>query len=246
MTHPRDIRSTPVLCFESALCGIFLLLFTISMHLLLTARDGSTGGSPIPKLGWVTVVWFPVVMLMLVIFVRPALPSVGSLLTILLCAHINLIYRLWVTWEHRRTIIALPLILLIGFIVYAGGFIATSGGFGWGHSQWSIGLYLCMASNNVYCTGLMSWKIWNIEKSAQSTTAHHILVFRTIVIESAMLYSLWSILLALTGGGTALLAGSMLADTLAPIAGITFMLINIRLGLRRLSVPDQTAPATCV
>jgi len=98
-----------------------------------------------------------------------------------------IIYRLWVVWSDRRLVLVVPVLSLLGFAV--GSLVAN-------HVAWrdsdiltnqglTYGL-LCTLLTNVYCTVMISWRLWTVSRRTTiASGGRSLLSFLAICIESA-------------------------------------------------------------
>ncbi|KAF8884318.1 hypothetical protein BD779DRAFT_1536990 [Infundibulicybe gibba] len=164
------------------------------------------------------------------------------LMVLLVVGDISIIYRLWVTWVNRTKYVMIPPITLFtGFVVSAVGFIHAYLGSHWQAGQpldlfakavggWIIGLCICTASTSLYCNAMISWVVWKVERAGKSLGTRRLATFRAITIESAILYTCWGSFYFMAWKIDSSIS-SIASDTLAQVTGITFMLINVRMGL---------------
>ncbi|CCM01517.1 uncharacterized protein FIBRA_03573 [Fibroporia radiculosa] len=150
-----------------------------------------------------------------------------------------MIYRLWVVWSHRTSIVIFPLCTLLGLIACGIGLIYQFTRFKVGQDVFISALGRWLTSDavftlctNLYCTVMIAWRIWRINSTLKGmrTRSSHLMSVLAIIVESSALYTVWTVFfLATYESGSNLQFVSI--ETLAMIAGISFMLINVRVGL---------------
>ncbi|THV08182.1 hypothetical protein K435DRAFT_740107 [Dendrothele bispora CBS 962.96] len=149
----------------------------------------------------------------------------------------TLVYRLWLAWERNSKIIIFPTVTLLGLTIFGVGITYQVTQVFPGEqlyesstNRWVTGDCVFTLCTNLYCTVLIVRHIWKTNdafKTLGSTSVNNILI---TFIESAMIYTFWSALYFITYESHSNLQFVFL-DTWAPIAGIAFMLINVRISL---------------
>ncbi|KAJ8092339.1 hypothetical protein PM082_023942 [Marasmius tenuissimus] len=160
-----------------------------------------------------------------------------------------IIYRLWIVWTRKYYIVVFPIVSLLattasGIIVAyfyrlsPPGTIVFSGRI----AHWIIVESITSTCINVYCSTLISWRIWKqmrqssayVSPASSNRPLSKVLI---VFIESAALYALWQlvflILLFLRSN-----IQFTFVDGYPVIAGISFMSINARMYLSTWS-PDH-------
>ncbi|KAJ3563461.1 hypothetical protein NP233_g8929 [Leucocoprinus birnbaumii] len=97
--------------------------------------------------------------------------------------------------------------------------------------SWMLADITFTICTNVYCTAFISWKIWSVTRQLESGGSRSSLqrVLST-VIESAAFYTTWmATAFGLSIGRSQI--ENIFIDANPAVAGITFMLINVRVGL---------------
>ncbi|KAG7089641.1 hypothetical protein E1B28_011303 [Marasmius oreades] len=178
----------------------------------------------------------------------------GLIMASIFAGDIMIIYRLWVVWSCQYYIIILPSITLIGLAISGSGityqlshsmkgkniFVSSA-------QAWVICEGLFTVLTNVYCTGLIAWRIWYTnrhsvppgrDKSRPSSTSRHLMAAMVIFIESALLYSSFLLVFIGTYVGKQH-TESLIADCLPSVAGIAFSFINVRAYLFRVTSASQ-------
>lgn len=165
-----------------------------------------------------------------------------------------LIVRLWVVWGRDRRIAAAPALTWMGLVVcgcmYTYEISRLPAGVNFFQSSsadWvAAGLALTLFTN-IYCTGLLSWKIWSSHNALRRAMTHYRpSTARRIVatlIESAALYTISSLIIVITYFSQSF--GSFTCiGLMAPLVGIAYCLIIVRYGIDGALKP--TAPFSSV
>ncbi|KAJ7458976.1 hypothetical protein FB451DRAFT_1372151, partial [Mycena latifolia] len=103
-----------------------------------------------------------------------------------------IIYRLWVVWGFRITVIILPTLSLIGLLISLS--ITLAGTVQSRNLAAFAGVApigVCILFTNFYCTGLIAWKVWQTTKHAAPVGGLNMRHFVAIVVESAAIYTAW-------------------------------------------------------
>ncbi|KAF9452075.1 hypothetical protein P691DRAFT_772549 [Macrolepiota fuliginosa MF-IS2] len=149
-----------------------------------------------------------------------------------------IIHRLWIVGNKSKLLIAFPLFAMVSFFVFA---IPLSWEYYLVYSRkplswilrqpvWLMGVVASTLSVNVYCTVLMSWKIWRANRGARRYGGGQLTHVIVILVESAALYSFWM----------ATVLGLLIArhpfyidsyDIATELYGLCTMLISVRVGL---------------
>lgn len=142
-----------------------------------------------------------------------------------------MIYRLRTVFNYNRSTTVFPVCCLFGFIACGIGTVFQFSDLSPGNGVFlaSIGTVFTFVTN-VFCSTFIAWKIYHVNKAASNYSGQSLSSITGIIVESAALYTSWTIMFM-----AAYLAGSNLAflfiDTLPAITAISFMLINVRIGL---------------
>ncbi|EGN92090.1 hypothetical protein SERLA73DRAFT_79886 [Serpula lacrymans var. lacrymans S7.3] len=147
------------------------------------------------------------------------------------------IYRLWLIWNHKLSVIILPLFTLMGLTVCGVGatyqltlyhiekklYMSQAG-------RWVTSDCVFTLCTNIYT--MIAWKVWRTNKASRTHgyTQGSLLPILATLVESAALYTLWSIFFFATYQSHTNLHSTIL-DTWSPVAGIAYTLINVRVGL---------------
>ncbi|KAJ7898641.1 hypothetical protein B0H14DRAFT_3124371 [Mycena olivaceomarginata] len=159
-----------------------------------------------------------------------------------------IIYRLWIVWSRNKIVIILPILTLLGLasecfrnpmnqifqLPFRVAFILTL--------QMTIhiddiaedkgltpGLIFTLTTN-IYSTGFISWKIRQITKTSSPVGGSNLRDFLSIIIESALIYTIWTIFYIIVHQINSNL--QFVAVILLPaVAGISNALIQARIGM---------------
>ncbi|KAL0063693.1 hypothetical protein AAF712_009385 [Marasmius tenuissimus] len=168
---------------------------------------------------------------------------------------IIIVYRLWVVWNRKFSIILLPALSVVGVAVGGSGITYELANFEKGKDIFSSnaqawvtceGVFTVLT--NVYSTSLIAWRIWSINRRSstyrnqQTPGSNYLTAATAAFIESALLYSSFLLVFIVTYIAKHRIE-SLIADCLPPIAGISFGLINLRCHLSRAKAASQEAAA---
>lgn len=165
-------------------------------------------------------------------------------------------YRLWIVWRRDWHIVALPICGLITTAVCGSLFLnaimntrklidadrknGTTSVTSAGGGKFFIIEASCDLFVNIYCTTLLSYKIWQTQKFTKQATSHLRAISPTniimIFVESAALYTLCilALLIAYTQGTIASRASPatyIVLDLSVPLTGIAYALVIVRFGM---------------
>ncbi|KAF9044675.1 hypothetical protein BDP27DRAFT_1305171 [Rhodocollybia butyracea] len=170
----------------------------------------------------------------------------GLLGASLIIVDILVIYRLWIVTDKKLYIIVLPVITWIGLLISNIGITylfsrRTLGTdvFASVAVRWTTSQCVFSLCTNIYCTGMICR---TLIRHYQMTYTHglstNILKVLAIFVESATIYTAWTIFFFITE----LLKIDMqhfAIDVFPSVAGISFMLIQVRVGLGWAKVSSQ-------
>ncbi|PCH37138.1 hypothetical protein WOLCODRAFT_53482, partial [Wolfiporia cocos MD-104 SS10] len=165
----------------------------------------------------------------------------GSMVFTLVLTDATIVYRLWVVWDYDKRIIVAPICTLTGLAgkysialevalaQIASGISVFDNSIG----HWVTGLCVLTLSTNLYSTSMIVWMVWPITCHASYASKFgggSLLRLLTMIAESAALYTLWSaifLIAYLLKSNVQLVAN----ETLSVAAGISFTLMNVRIGI---------------
>ncbi|KAF5347641.1 hypothetical protein D9757_013353 [Collybiopsis confluens] len=150
-----------------------------------------------------------------------------------------IIYRVWVIWSYSFYVIIFPVLTLVGLTVCGIGlpvqlahFPPALTIFSSDAGRWITSDCVFTLCTNLYCTSVIGYKIWSIDRFSRglSHDARSLLFILGTFIESAAIYTAWTIFVFVTylSGSNVQFFGQ---DIWPYIAGISFMLINVRVSL---------------
>ncbi|KAJ7473823.1 hypothetical protein B0H11DRAFT_1337151 [Mycena galericulata] len=160
----------------------------------------------------------------------------------LLIGDFLIIYRLWIVWSFNTFVLVVPVLSATAFTV--GSAISTDVA---SHSitvfsnPWlKINTSLTLITN-VYCTGFITWKIWEITRlSPGGTNLRHFVV---VVVESAAFYALWAVFFVIAFAAKSNVQ-FVVVQTGPEVVGIVNALILTRVGLGWTSEHTETRAIT--
>ncbi|KAF8884380.1 hypothetical protein BD779DRAFT_1801740, partial [Infundibulicybe gibba] len=125
----------------------------------------------------------------------------GTLLGILVLGDLAIIYRLWAVWCHHRGVMVIPVILLVVLSVLAvitlrqwltpnRDLLKNPGELQANTSVWINALCATTFSINIYCTGMIAFKLY---RAGRATKDSQFMFIITILMESLSLHSIWGI-----------------------------------------------------
>ncbi|KZP27847.1 hypothetical protein FIBSPDRAFT_1039852 [Athelia psychrophila] len=244
---------------ESMLFGVFLVMFSFSVYVLVGRR-----GLPIINGLLVTAVLLVVVAIMhfsvdayrlMAAFIThrdaPGGPvtylnalanptylfkSIVYIIQTLL-GDACMIYRCWIIWQKKHWIVALPCLLLLSCAASGVGVIVSFSRVGpttqvYEFAGWVSSFFSLTLATNTISTILIVFRIWSVDRAAGKfrQTKSSLKPVISAVVESGLIYSISLVcLLAAYLPGT--WAHFIILDALTPIIGIVFSMIIVRIGL---------------
>ncbi|TFK37421.1 hypothetical protein BDQ12DRAFT_750907, partial [Crucibulum laeve] len=145
------------------------------------------------------------------------------------------IYRLWIVWSYSKAIIVFPIFTLFGAAVCGIGITYQITQYKRGENVFisQAGHWITSLCVSMLCTNIYTCITGRIMKINQQSTRHgdeSLTSVVAIIIESAAIYTTWTIFFFisyLSKSKLQFIAG----DVWSMISGISFMLINVRVGL---------------
>ncbi|KAJ7325471.1 hypothetical protein DFH08DRAFT_941244 [Mycena albidolilacea] len=162
----------------------------------------------------------------------------GFLMATLSIGDALIIHRLWIVWGRNKYVIIFPLCTLTGLTVCGAGityqftqykpgqnvFLSQAG-------RWITSDAVFTLCTNLYSTVFISWRIWNQSRAIQPYSGGQSLKsVLSIIIESAALYSSWSLFFFASYQSRSNLQ-FIAVDCWPAMSGISCMLIHVRVGL---------------
>ncbi|KAF9066629.1 hypothetical protein BDP27DRAFT_1297207 [Rhodocollybia butyracea] len=163
----------------------------------------------------------------------------GSLLASLILCDVMIIYRVYVIWGYNIVVIIPSILSLTGFTVCAIG-----GTYEFSRFEPGMNIFVSMAKHwvdgdafftlatNLYSTVMIAWRIWSVNRGIKNLSNNRNSLMRvlSIFVESAAIYTSWALMfIIIYASGSNLQYPAV--DMGPSIAGISFMLINLRIGL---------------
>ncbi|KAJ7741753.1 hypothetical protein DFH07DRAFT_925898 [Mycena maculata] len=156
----------------------------------------------------------------------------GFLMISILIGDSLIIHRLWVVWEHRTAVVVFPVCTLTALTLCSAVSMYTESR----KTQdvfsdpWLTSNAVLTIVTNVYCTGFITFKIWNITRVARPIGGSNLRDFLVIVVESAALYASWAVFFMVTYQ-TRSVVQFLVIQSAPPLVGIVNALIHTRVGL---------------
>lgn len=148
-----------------------------------------------------------------------------------------IIYRLWVVWNYNKIVVIIPLLSLIGLTVTGVGLVCQfpKMKIGEGIYESKAGIWInsdCIFTFciNVYSSVLIAYRIWKINRSSRKIGGTSLNAVVAIVIEAAMLYTVWTLIFFVTYQMHQSVF-FFIVNGWPAISGITCMMINVRAGM---------------
>ncbi|KAF8884381.1 hypothetical protein BD779DRAFT_785150 [Infundibulicybe gibba] len=222
-------------CPRAILYSSLFILFVVSLHWVLSVaqffqafvfyRDGSAPAEFLSNVSQIL-----------------AVIKVGTYMMLFVIGDLAMIYRLWAVWNRDKMVIILPITMFVGQCVFAvvlvsesftphANLIRNPGVYASMLTLGTIGLSMTTFCINVYSTALIACRIWRMEQSSGTINSKFGFVIM-LLIESLALNSAWGVVYIICYGARTW-AAVVVSDTQAPITGIAFMLINVRVGVRQ-------------
>ncbi|KAH9930740.1 uncharacterized protein B0H18DRAFT_930395 [Fomitopsis serialis] len=163
--------------------------------------------------------------------------KIGFLIATIITCDILFIYRLWTVWGYNYYVIILPCFTVLGLCVAGPGVVYELTQVGSGNtvfiaslSRWISADYAFTFVTNVYSSVGIGWRVWRARQRTGSYGGGNLMRVLVTIVESAALYTSYTIFFFGSYQAQSNLQYTAV-DTLCPIAGIAFMMINVRVGL---------------
>ncbi|KAJ7153253.1 hypothetical protein C8R46DRAFT_1119862 [Mycena filopes] len=158
----------------------------------------------------------------------------GFLMMSILIGDSLIIHRLWVVWEHRLAVVVFPICSLVALTTCSAVSMYTVSRRAPGDDvfsdPWLTSNCVLTLVTNVYSTGFITYKIWNITRIARPIGGSNLRDFLVIVVESAAIYATWAIFFTATYQ-TRSLVQFLVIQAAPEVVGIVNALIHTRVGL---------------
>ncbi|KAF8198885.1 hypothetical protein K438DRAFT_1966855 [Mycena galopus ATCC 62051] len=145
-----------------------------------------------------------------------------------------LIHRTWVIWNRNIRVALLPISLWMGMMV--SGLVPVSllyhGSPGSLHAifYWISAYFMLSTITSIYCTTLMAWRIWKTCRESEELRARNIMCVLTVLVESAAIWTSWTIaFVALHEAGS--LAEISINAGVPSLIGIVNTVIHLRVAV---------------
>jgi len=154
--------------------------------------------------------------------------------------------RCYIVWGRRFSIIAFPLLLLMGSTATGVGILFSFARvvpeaeiFVVQLSQWIVSFFSMTLATNIICTALVGFRIWFVNRQNMVLFGHSMRPVLLLVIESGAVYSA-TLLTLLILYKTDSWFQYVLLDAVSPIVGLVFSMIIIRIGLGITSINGES------
>ncbi|KAI0916097.1 hypothetical protein AcW1_010043 [Taiwanofungus camphoratus] len=161
----------------------------------------------------------------------------GLLMVTLVIDDAMIIYRLWIIWCYNKLVVVFPLCTLVGLAVCGGGvtyqqsrlhpgediFMSAAG-------RWITSNCIFTLCTNLYSTSMIVWRVWCANAAIRKYGGGNLMGILAILVESAALYTAWTVFFFVSYESHSNLQ-LISSETYSAVAGIAFMLINVRVGM---------------
>ncbi|KAJ6612358.1 hypothetical protein B0H10DRAFT_300702 [Mycena sp. CBHHK59/15] len=166
-----------------------------------------------------------------------SITKIGLLVATILIGDAIIVYRLWIVWNYNRIVIIFPLCTLLGLAVCGIGiiyqftqYIPGQNPFLTAASRWISSDCAFTLSTNVYCTAMIAWQILRSSSQSQNIGLGSLNSVLATLVESAAIITTQTLFFTIVYHLESNL--QIIGITIwSPIAGIAFMLINVRVAL---------------
>ncbi|KAJ7596395.1 hypothetical protein C8J56DRAFT_773606 [Mycena floridula] len=164
----------------------------------------------------------------------------GLLMATLVLSDIMIVYRMWIVWHHNRYVMIFPVLSILGLTVCGIGvtyqfykYDPTASIFESEAGRWIRSDCVLTLATNLYSTGMIVWRLWSTDRKIKSIRSSGTSIVQralVLIIESAAIYTTWTIIYIIAYELHAEVEATF--DNAWPaVAGISFMLIKVRVGL---------------
>ncbi|KIJ34295.1 hypothetical protein M422DRAFT_782921 [Sphaerobolus stellatus SS14] len=161
------------------------------------------------------------------------------------------LFRCYIVWGKRVSVIIFPILLLLGSTVTGVGILFSFAKvvpeadiFVVELSQWIVSFFSMTLATNIICTGLVAYRIWSINRqTAKLSSGHSMRPIMILVIESGAIYSATLLTLLILYKADSWFQ-YVLLDAISPIVGLVFSMIILRIGLGITTIREETDLAT--
>nr|VWP02052.1 Zn(2)-C6 fungal-type domain-containing protein [Ganoderma boninense] len=246
-------------CVESALYGIFFLLATTSLSVLVARRWRSPNGTSTLSVGG-TLLRSPLVIATLLLFITvsgsmdyeggrnmtgyyllvespPQVVAAAFVVASVIVGDIILTYRVWIVWDKKLATIIFPALCTCAYIVVVQLFAVfkpEESIFVSASKRRVITTAALTLSTNMYGTGCIAYRIWTTNRAMKHERAAGpgmgLSEALVIFVESAALYTSWTFFFLVSYIASSPLE-AFAFHCIPAATGISFMLIIVRVGL---------------
>lgn len=120
----------------------------------------------------------------------------GALVFCVVVGDVMIIHRLWVVWGFNYLVVIFPSAAVASILICGIGNIhqlSLSNHNGVTSDQWVTANCVSTLCTNLYCTGMIAWKIWSIRRGIGRCGGSNLMRMLVFVVESAALYSSWAL-----------------------------------------------------
>lgn len=227
-SFPRVVRSAYL---SPAILGSAMITLTVTGHWILTvtrlfaAFVNFHGGND------------PTYYLSNLSFATEIVKTAFFVVTLII-SDVLFIQRLWIVWGYNNYIIILPVCTFLGLCVAGPGVVYQCSRVGMGSvftksiSRWVYAYYCFTIVTNVYSSVGIACRVWRARQRLPESVngSGHLMRVVVTVVESATIYSAYTIFYFVSYQVRSNIQFTAI-DTLCTVCGITFMLVNVRVGL---------------
>ncbi|KAJ7598601.1 hypothetical protein C8J56DRAFT_169818 [Mycena floridula] len=156
------------------------------------------------------------------------------------------LYRCYLVWGRRLSIIAFPFLLLLGStacgigILYSFAVVVPEAEiFVVQLQDWIVSFFSLTLATNIICTSLVAFRIWHVNRQVMSFVNHNFMPIILLVVESGAIYSATLLTLLILYKCESWFQ-YVLLDAVSPIVGLVFSMIIVRIGLGLTSIDGET------
>ncbi|KAF8884324.1 hypothetical protein BD779DRAFT_783985 [Infundibulicybe gibba] len=224
LSASQNAHPTPMFCFTA------FIFVTVTIHWILSIvrifqafimTDGRNPSGVLDDLSQPTAI-LGVVMLMVLILARD----------------LTAMYRVWVIFDYHKGSIVAPMMMLATLVGFVVAFVSQPVKNA-KNAAMLIGVFATTFGINIYCTALITCQMWRTQQSTLNRGLSPRFSFIIVaMIESLALSSAWGALILLSYKA---MPGvfSLAFDVQSPVIGIAFIIVQVRVGMRRLYINNS-------
>lgn len=160
------------------------------------------------------------------------------LIATLITSDVLFVYRLWMVWGYNYYVIIIPSMAVLGLCVSGVGIVYTLSQLSVGNTifvskaaQWIAADYSFTFATNIYSSTLIAWRVWRANRRSGNTYGGgNLMRVLATIVESAAIYTAWVVAFFISYEVTSNLQYTFV-DTLCQVAGVAYMMINVRVSL---------------